>query len=80
MFKNGECIIFYRNGSDSQITIVKMTNTRMFHLTMKNGFLVAFKVDTINQSRFWHLRYGHLRFSGMNLLYKKQMVRGLAFL
>jgi hypothetical protein len=60
MFENGECIIFYRNGSDSQITTVKMTKTRMFPLTMKNEFSAAFKVDTIDQSRLWHLRYGHL--------------------
>ena len=77
MFENGECIIFYRNSSDSQIIAVKMTKTKMFPLTMKTEFLEALKVDTIDQSRFWNLRYGHLIYNGLNLLYEKQMVRGL---
>ena len=71
IFENVECIIFYRNGSDSQITAVKTTKTRMFPLTKKNEFSAAFKVDTIDQSRLWHLIYGHLSYSGLNLLYKK---------
>jgi hypothetical protein len=54
-----------------------MRNKRMFHLTIKNEFSIAFKVDTIDQSRLWHLRYGHLSYGGLNLLYKKQVVRGL---
>ena len=28
-------------------------------------------------SKLWHLRYGHLGFSGLNLLSKKRMVEGL---
>jgi hypothetical protein len=54
-----------------------MKKTRMIPLTMKNDFSFAFKVDTIDQYRLWNLRYGHLSYSGLNLLYKKQTVRGL---
>jgi hypothetical protein len=80
MFENGECIIFCRNDNDSQIIVVKMTNTRMFPLTIKNNFSTAFKLGTIDQSSFWQLIYGHLSFNGLNLLYKKQMVRGITLI
>jgi hypothetical protein len=52
-----------------------MKKTRMFLGIVKDKFPTSFKVDAIDKYILWHMRYGHLRFRGLNLLYKKQMVR-----
>ena len=74
-FENKECIIFYTNSSNSQIVAHKMTKSRMFPLITRNEFSATFNIDTIDLSSLWHLKYGHLNFSVLNLLYKKQTVR-----
>ena len=53
-----------------------MTQNKMFPLRLKNDLAVAFKAMLSNQSWLWHLRFGHLRFSGLNLLHRNNMVNG----
>jgi hypothetical protein len=53
----------------------------MFPLVMKNdlsGSLNAYKAGSLDEFWLWHLKYGHLHFSGLNLLQKKHMVKGLS--
>jgi len=80
MLDNGDALFFYKKRSNSQIAVVKMTKTRMFPLIIKNDFLFVFKIDTIDQSSLWHLRYGHLSSVAMNLLYTKKLVRGVPWI
>ena len=39
--------------------------------------LNAYKTNSLEQSWLWHLRYVYLHFGGLDLLQKKQMVKGL---
>jgi len=39
--------------------------------------LNAYKYGSLDESWLWHLRYGHLHFGGLDLLHKKQTVKGL---
>ena len=39
--------------------------------------LNAYKAKDLDESWLWNLRYGHLHFGGLDLLQKKQMVKGL---
>ena len=57
-----------------------MKKNRMFLLIMRNNltnYLNSYKTKSLNQSRLWHLRHGHLHFGGLDLIQKKQMVKGL---
>ena len=57
-----------------------MTKNRMFPLIMRNELspsLNAYKTSNFDESWLWNLRYGHLYFGGLDLLQKKQMVKGL---
>jgi hypothetical protein len=56
------------------------TKNRMFPLVMLNdlsGSLNAYKIESLDESWLWNLRYGHLHFGCLDLLQKKQMVKGL---
>ena len=52
----------------------------MFPLRLQNDLSVAFKAILSNQSWLWNLRFGHLSFSGLNLLHRKNMVNGLSLI
>jgi hypothetical protein len=57
-----------------------MTNNIMFPLIMRNDptdSLNAYKDKDLNESWLWHLTYGNLHFGGLDLLQKKEMVKGL---
>ena len=79
VFKNKVCTIYDKYPSKQFIARVEMTKNRMFPLIMKNELtnsLNAYKTKSLDQSWLWHLRYGHLHFGGLDLLQKKQMVKG----
>ena len=52
----------------------------MFPLRLQNNLSVSFKAVLSDQSWLWHLRFGHLSFSGLNLLHRKNMVNGLSLI
>jgi len=55
----------------------------MFPLVMRNdlsGSLNSYKDGSLDESWLWHFRYGHLHFGGLDILQKKQMVKGLPFI
>ena len=79
-FKKKVCIIYDKYPSKQLIARVEMTQNIMFLLIMRNDLtnsLNAYKTKSLDQSLLWNLRYGHLHFGGLELLQKKQMVKGL---
>ena len=68
------------------IAEVKMTRNTIFPLRMGADLKNEEEVATVTQEAFqsepkddnwlWHLRFGHLKFGGLNLLNRKGMVRG----
>lgn len=59
---------------------MEMTKNKMFMLIMRNEYypsLNSYKTKNLNELLLWHLRYGYLYFGGLDLLQKKQMVKGL---
>ena len=79
-FKDKVCTIYDKYPSKKLIDRVEMNKIRMFLLTMRNDltkFLNPYKTKSLDQSWLWNLRYGHLHFGGLQMLQKKQMVKGL---
>ncbi|KAM1744384.1 hypothetical protein ACFX11_011278 [Malus domestica] len=54
-----------------------MSKNRMFPMDIQNDVAKCLKICYKDISWLWHLRFGHLNFGGLELLSKKEMVRGL---
>ena len=52
----------------------------MFPLNIQNDVAKCLKARHKDPSWTWHLRYGHLNFRGLELLFKKNMVKGLPYI
>ena len=75
LFQNGVCVI--KNKSGHLMVNIPMTDNKMFPLkisNMENQALIASKKD---ESKLWHLQYGHLNIKGLKLLSQKGIVRDL---
>eukprot|EP01018_Ginkgo_biloba_P021449 Gb_26759 [translate_table: standard] len=77
IFQNNKCVIYDRDGSNKVTVEVSMTNNQMFPLKLASGIPQVLKVFLDDESWLWHMRFGHLSFHGLHLLYKKHMVNGL---
>ncbi|KAG7565068.1 Zinc finger CCHC-type superfamily [Arabidopsis suecica] len=66
-----------RDQESNLITKVPMSKNRMFVLNIRNDIAQCLKMCYKEESWLWHLRFGHLNFGGLELLSKKEMVRGL---
>lgn len=77
LFDNGACEIKKKSSGMSLIRI-SMTEKRMFPLKFSQlDDQLALTAQHNDESKLWHLRYGHLYFNGLHLLSKKSMVTGL---
>lgn len=65
-----------RDYSNNMIAKVQMSKIWMFMLNIQNNIAKCLKACYKDSSWLWHLWYGHLSFGGVDLLSKKQMVRG----
>ncbi|AAD32876.1 F14N23.14 [Arabidopsis thaliana] len=66
-----------RDQESNLITKVPMSKNRMFVLNIRNDIAQCLKMCYKEESWLWHLRFGHLNFGGLELLSRKEMVRGL---
>ncbi|KAH9697695.1 hypothetical protein KPL71_023716 [Citrus sinensis] len=74
-----DCSLFLRDDKGNLITKVKMSNNRMFPLNIQNDVAKCLKACHKDPSWIWYLRYKHLNFGGLELLFKKNMVKGLPY-
>ncbi|KAJ4719135.1 Retrovirus-related Pol polyprotein from transposon TNT 1-94 [Melia azedarach] len=72
--------LFIRDDKGNLITKVKMSKNIMFSLNIQNDVAKCLKACYKDASWLWHLRFGHLNFGGIELLAKKEMVRGLPYI
>ncbi|CAJ2657878.1 unnamed protein product [Trifolium pratense] len=69
-----------RDHSNKFIAKVPVSRNRMFVLNIQNDVAQCLKMCYKEESWLWHLRFGHLNFGGLELLSKKEMVRGLPYI
>ena len=75
-----DCSLFLTDGKRNLITKVKMSKNRMFNLNIQNDVAKCLKACHKDPSWILHLRYEHLKFEGLKLLSKKNMVKGLPYI
>lgn len=66
-----------KNKSGELIAQVDMTHNPLFTIDIESGEVKCMKNTTKDESWSWHLRFGHLGFSGLKLLSKENMVNWL---
>ncbi|KAL4273407.1 hypothetical protein GQ457_13G009120 [Hibiscus cannabinus] len=66
-----------KNNKGELVVQVDMTRNRLFTIDIESGEVKCMKTAIKDDSWLWHLRYGHLGFSGLKLLSKAKMVNGL---
>ncbi|KAE8727985.1 hypothetical protein F3Y22_tig00004899pilonHSYRG00012 [Hibiscus syriacus] len=66
-----------KDDKNNFIAKVPMSKNRMFLINIQNDVAKCLKACYKDSSWLWHLRFGHLNFGGLELLSKKEMVKGL---
>lgn len=77
LFDDSSCVIKNKN-SGQILASIRMTENKMFPLEVskvEQALVVSEK--NLEESKLWHLRYGHLNMSGLRLLSQNKMVHGL---
>ncbi|GKU86114.1 hypothetical protein SLEP1_g683 [Rubroshorea leprosula] len=75
-FHDGLCEIKCSK-SDMPFAKIPMAKNKMFPLEISCLNDLALVANVKDDSKLWHLRYGHLHFNGLKLLSQKKMVYGL---
>ncbi len=71
------CSLFIRDDKGNLIMKVKTSKCRIFSLNIQNDIAKCLKTYYKNAPWLWYLRFGHLNFGGLELLSKKNIVKGL---
>ncbi|KAE8683109.1 hypothetical protein F3Y22_tig00111215pilonHSYRG00067 [Hibiscus syriacus] len=66
-----------KNDKNNFIAKMSMSKNRMLLINIQNDVAKCLKACYKDASWIWHLRFGHLNFGGLELLSKKEMVKGL---
>ncbi|GJS12233.1 putative ribonuclease H-like domain-containing protein [Tanacetum coccineum] len=85
LFNDTECIFLSPNFkllNESQVSLRVPRKNNMYSVYLKNivhkrGLTCLFAKATLDESKLWHRRLGHLNFKTMNKLVKRNLVRGL---
>jgi transposase InsO family protein len=75
VFSNDLCKVYHE--SRGLIMSTQMSVNRMYIVHASVLTPMCMKVTKMSQSQLWHQRYGHLNYKGLNVLAKKEMVKGL---
>ncbi|GJV97011.1 retrovirus-related pol polyprotein from transposon TNT 1-94 [Tanacetum coccineum] len=75
LMKNVKMLL--KNKEGVIIALVKMCKNRTFKLNLNSVAGKCLKADLADEESVWHLRFGHLHFSGLKELTRKSMVHGL---
>ncbi|GJY95831.1 retrovirus-related pol polyprotein from transposon TNT 1-94 [Tanacetum coccineum] len=75
LMKNGKMLL--KNEKGVIVALVKMCKNRTFKLNLNSIAEKCLKSDLSDEESIWHLRFGHLHFSGLKELTRKSMVHGL---
>lgn len=78
IIEKGVCTI--ETQEDEIVRTIKMTDKRLFHLSLESSYIYSLSVIAMDDNWLWHFRYGHLNFNSLKLLSKKNMVTGLPLL
>ncbi|GJX84454.1 putative reverse transcriptase domain-containing protein [Tanacetum coccineum] len=84
-FTKTECLVLspdFKLLDESQVLLRVPKQSNMYNFDLKNvvasgGLTCLFEKDTIDESKLWHRRLGHVNFKTMNKLVKGNLVRGL---
>ncbi|MCH94781.1 hypothetical protein A2U01_0015748, partial [Trifolium medium] len=75
VFKNNKCQMFHQ--SKGLILETNMSPNRMYVVCAPVVLPMFVQAIRLDESQLWHIRYGHLSINGLNVLAKKDMVKGL---
>ncbi|KAK2983132.1 hypothetical protein RJ640_022604 [Escallonia rubra] len=73
LFNDGACVIKDKQSGCRMINI-SMTQNKMFPLEVSKIENFVLATGRIDDSKLWHLRYGHLNIKGLKLLSEKCMI------
>lgn len=76
IFEDAMCIVTDKK-SDNIIARIPMTHNRMFPLDVITDVSSALTVKGDNETRLWHMRFGHLNVKSLRVLTNNEMVIGL---
>ncbi|GJZ04467.1 putative ribonuclease H-like domain-containing protein [Tanacetum coccineum] len=85
LFTETECLVLspdFKLLDASQVLLRVPRQSNMYNFDLKNvvpsgNLTCLFAKATINESKLWHMRLGHVNFKTMNKLVKGNLVRGL---
>ncbi|GJZ68755.1 putative ribonuclease H-like domain-containing protein [Tanacetum coccineum] len=85
LFTKTECLVLspdFKLLDESQVLLRVPRQSNMYNFDLKNvvpsgGLTCLFAKATIDESKLWHRRLGHVNFKTMNKLVKGNLVRGL---
>ena len=67
VFDDGKCVIYDKNRGNKVVTIVPMSENKLFPLKFGSQRAALANVSIENKGWLWHLRYGHLNHSSLRL-------------
>nr|GEW09654.1 hypothetical protein [Tanacetum cinerariifolium] len=85
LFTDTECLVLspdYKLPDESQVLLRVPRENNMYNVNLKNvvafcDLTCLFAKETIDESKLWHRRLGHINFKTINKLVKGNLVRGL---
>ena len=78
LFQKDSCKVFHEE--KGLIMSTQMSSNRMYIIYAPVIMPMCLNTSSMNETKLWHDRYGHLSYKGLNTLVKKEMVKDLPIL